>query len=156
MVKFFQTANRKATGVEVSHNIREVLVGLFSKAATDKPLIVEYSVAGSQKVVEVAQEFGHTFHGIYKRTQLNGNEFVLIVFNCNFEAPTSKGFDIVKDTIRHFAGVFGRPIVVFDPFSGIGATCDAVLSTGNSYIGHEFNKARMDKAIAKISKKYDR
>ena len=138
MVKFFETMERKMTGNSHNNNLMLIIRKLGKIADPTKPLIVEYSVAGWQEIVEWLKDEGHSFYKKFDATQSMNRPYVLLVFNANFEIDTTlKGFKVVTDTVTRLGAKR-----VFDPFGGIGLTAKAVHRAGAEYYGNEINSER--------------
>lgn len=141
MVKYFQTLNKKQTGRLVNNQIDGILDTLFRLAHKGKPIAVEYSVKGHERVIRYAEKYGHQhFHTTYAK-QENGITSVIIFFNTEFKLPDNvMGY---ANTILGVEGIGAKH--VFDPFAGIGRTARAVLKAGATYHGSELNESRYKK-----------
>lgn len=138
MVKFFETQQRKDTGEAPNNGLNLILNKLFTLAATNKPLIVEYGIQGSEIIPRMAQEASHRLFKSIKGIQSNGRPFMVFVFNADISFdPLSKGFDYPYQAVMQTGAK-----TVFDPFAGIGATAKAVHLAGAEYIGSEINAKR--------------
>jgi 16S rRNA G966 N2-methylase RsmD len=141
MVKYFQTLNKKQTGKEVSNQIDGILDTLFRLAHKGKPIAVEYSVKGHERVIRYAEKYGHvTGHTTYAK-QENGITSVIIFFNTDCSIPDNVvGY---ANTIMGVQQIGAKH--VFDPFAGVGRTGRAVLKAGATYHGSELNEYRYNK-----------
>lgn len=144
MVKLFQTMLFKDTGKVVQHTIDEILNHFFQIADRNKPIILEYSIRGHEKVLEIAEHQGHRVSSLNKRIQSVNRPFLVIVFNSDVKiSEIGKGAQIITNTLKTMEGQ-----VVFDPFAGIGFTAKAVIESGKTYIGSELNAKRYNKLIS--------
>lgn len=145
MLKFFETMMRKQTGNAPANDLTAIFNKLGSLADTQKPMIIEYSVQGHQKVIDIMREHGHFLTHKKKMDQSMNRPFVILAFNFkgHFIADT-KGFKIITDTLK----MYSKSGIVFDPFAGIGNTCKAVKAAGWEYIGSELNPERFKRLQA--------
>lgn len=143
MVKLFQTMLYKDTGRVVEHDIDEILNHFFTLADRNKPIILEYSIRGHEKVLEIAERHGHRVMSVNERIQSMNRPFLLLVFNSHVKiSEIGKGAEIITNTLRGFDAE-----IVFDPFAGIGFTAKAVINAGKIYVGSEINEKRYNKLI---------
>lgn len=150
MVKFFDTQRKKLTGVETNNNIIDILEKLATLSNNDKPIFVEYSIKGSDALIEIFKKKGHTFSNKAIGFQSNKKPYVIICFNTDFVLKENLiGGQIVEYVIKGM-----KPKVVFDPFAGIGFTAKLVLRCGSKYIGYEYSKARFDR-MEKVCSTYE-
>lgn len=147
MVRFFETQMKKQTGEVVENQIDEILTSLGRLSSTDKPLFIEYSVKGSDRVIEIMKRYGHKHRQYVECTYSRNLTYAIMSFNTNAIMYDGKKetqtLDLLIDQIK--------PNVVFDPFAGIGVLAKAVNKKGVKYIGYEVNRARFERMI-KIAK----
>lgn len=148
MVKWFQTQLRKDTGLEVDNNINGILSQVAKLADKNKPAFLEYSVKGTERVIDIMQQYGHRHQQTIKGFYNKNKPLHIITFNNNVTIPDGlAGGELIKKCINSI-----NPKVVFDAFAGIGFTCKWVKETGADYIGYELNPERFKRLI----KEYDR
>lgn len=141
MVKYFETLNKKQNGKIVVNKIDGILDTLFRLAHNGKPICVEYSVKGHERLIRIAEKYNHQYFHTTFAKQDNGSPSVIIFFNTDFILPDNiVGY---KNTTLGVQGLKAKH--VFDPFAGIGRTARAVLKAGATYHGSEFNKTRYDR-----------
>jgi hypothetical protein len=147
MVKYFQTLNHKQTGKVVENNINGILEKLFLLANNQKPIVVEYSIKGSELVIEYAKKHGHTLTQTVTAIQDNDLKSYLLVFNTDVRLEQGlRGYLNTTEGVRKLGAK-----LVFDPFAGMGRTAKAVLLAGASYHGSELNEARYKKLCKILS-----
>lgn len=147
MVKYFQNLNQKQTGKVVENNIYGILEKLFSLASNKKPIFVEYSIKGSELVIEYAKKHGHTLTQTVVGIQHNDMKYYILVFNTDLRLEQGiRMYQIATETIIKLGAK-----LVFDPFAGTGRTARAVLSAGANYHGAELNEARYKKLCKILS-----
>ena len=141
MVKYFETLNKKQNGKVVDNKIDGILDILFRLAHKGKPICVEYSVKGHDRVIRFAEKHNHKhFHTTFAK-QENGVPSVILFFNTDFALPNNiVGY---SNTTLGVQGIGAKH--VFDPFAGIGRTARAVLKAGATYHGSELNETRYKK-----------
>lgn len=150
MVKFFDTQRKKLTGVETNNNIQDILEKLATLSNKNKPIFVEYSIKGSEALIDIFVKKGHTFSNKVIGLQSNKKPYIIICFNTDFILKENLiGGKIVEYVINGM-----KPNTVFDPFAGIGFTAKLVLRCGSKYIGYEYSKARFDR-LNLICEKYE-
>ena len=138
MVKFFQTTMRKQTGKVADNTIEGILSKLGQLCLTDKPVFVEYSVKGSDRVVSIMEAAGHKHFRTVAGFQTNKSPFAIISFNTDVDI----GDGVVGwDGVRRAVELTGAKVVV-DPFAGIGQSAKAFVEAGVTYHGYELNPAR--------------
>ncbi len=147
MVKFFQTQTKKQAGVIVDNNINDIITSLAKLSNTKKPVYIEYSIKGSDFVINTMTKYGHTFKQKQELIQSNNKPYVIMSFNTDLVIPKNlKGIEIIKYVIK-------KNQLIFDPFAGIGFTARVVLELGAKYIGYELNPKRFER-LENICKKY--
>tara|TARA_R110002153_G_scaffold189041_1_gene341863 strand:+ start:970 stop:1533 length:564 start_codon:yes stop_codon:yes gene_type:complete len=152
MVKFFRTQMKKDFGSSDDFNITEILEHLAKLADKTKPLFVEYSVKGHERVIDIMKAFGHTHKMTCTQIQSTKLPYIIMVFNTDYKLPLGlKGFDSVKHAVNVL-----KPSRVFDPFAGIGLTAKAVISQGSFYIGSEINPKRFKRLETIVEKANDK
>lgn len=150
MVRFFETQLKKMTGIEKHNQIDLILDQLGTLSDPQKPLLVFYSLKGTDRVIERLQRKGHTHFATHELLQSNDKPYHLIVFNCEFNILRHvKGFDAIPIIINAL-----KPKVVFDPFAGIGKSAEAVYKAGAKYIGYEINPVRYARLLM-VKDKYE-
>lgn len=148
LVKMFETIQFKQTGIERPNNsIDEILNHLAKLSHTDKPIWIDYSVKGHERVLHIMKSKGHTFNEKKILIQTNGKPYIVMSFNTNIKMTDSNGFDNIRDIVRKT-----KAEVVFDPFAGIGAIAKTVLGEGSDYVGYELNPARYKRLVSEIEK----
>ena len=148
MVKWFETQLRKDTGKEVKNTINGILTQVAKLADTNKPVFLEYSVKGTERVIDIMEKNGHRHQQTIKGFYNKNKPLHIITFNNNVTIPNGlEGGTLIKKCINSI-----NQKVVFDCFAGIGFTCKWVKQTGADYIGYELNPKRFEKMI----KVYDR
>jgi hypothetical protein len=141
MVKFFQTMNRKQTGAVVEHNLDDILNQLARLSPVSKPVFIEYSTKGIEKVLEIMKRHGHKHNRITIARYAQDRPYAVLSFNCHIKIPEGLyGIGSIQYVLREL-----KPKSVFDPFAGIGVLCKAVRDMGIEYIGSEFNEARFNR-----------
>lgn len=141
MVKYFQTIMRNQVGVIANNDINDILKQLARLSSTRKPVFVEYSVKGTDRVISIMKKAGHKHNFTNELLQHNGKPYHLIVFNSDIRIRGAlKGFNVVTEVMNKT-----KPKIVFDPFAGIGKTAKTVLNAGSAYIGYEMNKTRYNR-----------
>ena len=142
MVNFFETMMVKKGQSKPNNTIEEIFYQLGKLAHKNKPLFIEYSLKGSDNVINIMKMNGHLFCGKIISIQENNNPYCILVFNTNDYLPngSNQGFKIIEQTCKDF-----NFNVVFDPFAGIGKTAKAFLRNGKKYIGSEINTYRFNK-----------
>lgn len=158
MQKFFHTQLKKDTGAIVTDSHEEVINQLARLAAKNRPVFLAYGVKGHRLVKNIMVKHGHTYNWMAIVPQSNNRPHVIMTFNSGHYVTSDgfkKGFDFVTETVEYFRKLDpdGDPIRVFDPFAGIGKTCEAVLKGGGSYIGSELNPKRVEKFRSYMKKK---
>jgi hypothetical protein len=145
MLKFFETMMRKHVGHAPANDLTAIFDKLGSLADPLKPLIIEYSVQGHHKVIEIMEKHGHRLAVKNRMIQSMDREFVILAFNfSDHKFIAGKGFKIITNTLSQI----GKSGIVFDPFAGIGNTCKAVKAAGWEYIGSELNPERFKRLQA--------
>lgn len=141
MVKFFETMMFKKGFKRPNNNIEEIIKKLALLSDVNKPIFIEYSINGSDLVIDLMKKYNHKFNAKIKSTQSNGKPYLILVFNTNFK-PNGKciGFDIINDNCNRF-----QLKKVFDPFAGIGKTAQVFIKNNKIYIGSEINPYRFEK-----------
>lgn len=141
MVKFFETMMLKKGYKKPNNTIIDIITKLSELSDINKPIFIEYSVKGSELVIDLMCQNGHVFTKKITSTQSNGKPYLILVFNTDF-TPNGNciGFDIIKDVCNRFS--FNT---VFDPFAGIGKTANAFIKCNKTYIGSEINPYRFEK-----------
>lgn len=148
MVKFFQTQLRKDTGKEVHNDIDGILNKVAQLADTKKPAFLEYSVKGTERVIEIMEKHGHRHQQTIKGFYNKNKPLHIITFNNNVTIPNGlEGGTLIKKCINSI-----NPKVVFDAFAGIGFTCRWVKETGADYIGYELNPKRFKRMIEEYAR----
>ena len=148
MVKFFQTVQKRDTGVVTENTIGDIINKLGELADPRKPLYVEYSIYTYQAVIDILTKHGHRLTGKYELMMSYNKPYMILIFNTNvMPDPNLKGFNITTDIVKKH----GNP-VVFDPFAGLGLTAKAVVKGGGTYIGSELNAKRFAKFKAYADK----
>ena len=141
MVKFFQTQMKKQSGLVATNTIDGILGKLASLCPVSKPVFVEYSIKGLERVVGAMESSGHKHSQTVEAFQTNGNPYVILSFNTSVRIPDgAKGWEIVRLVIEATGAK-----VVSDPFAGIGQTAKAVIGCGAIYHGSEINPARYER-----------
>jgi hypothetical protein len=141
LVKWFNSLYAKDTGQTANNTFNDIYNQLAIRARTDKPLIIEYQVKEWEAVMNIMIRAGHVFTGKHERLQSMGRPFVILAFNANaIFGENTKGFNLVTEAVKQFDAK-----VVFDPFAGIGQTAKAVIESGATYIGSEYNPKRYAK-----------
>lgn len=141
MVKWFQTKLLKETGIYRNYTLKDIITHFAYIAPTDIPVVIEYSIKGSQYIIDTMVEHGHTFINKYEATQSMNRPFLILVFNVEVPVDvTAKGRDIIINTLKRT-----NYNTVFDCFAGIGFTAQAVRKAGKIYIGSEIHPLRYDK-----------
>lgn len=137
MVNFFENKLLNKPG----NSIDDLLKKVASLCKTNKPIFIEYSVKGKDRVIQHFISAGHKYTGTLNQIQSNGKPYVLICFNFyqNLEQDI-KGFNIIKRVIEAT-----QAITIIDFFAGIGQTAKAVLKCNCDYIGFEINPERFNK-----------
>lgn len=149
LVKFFHTKMRQAGYTPPDNTIEGIMHQLGFLAEVTKPLVIEYSIKGSELVVFYMERNGHKLVQKIDAIQTNGKPYRIMVFNVSMRIdPTQKGFNLIKDCLSKCQ----EGLTIFDPFAGIGATAKAVrVSKGShTYIGSELNPARYER-LCKIN-----
>lgn len=149
MVRFFETQMFKQTGVKKENSIENILTCL-ARLTHKKPAFIEYSIKGHELVIEIMEQYGHTFNYKQQLLQTNNKPYIVMVFNSNVIIPEGMNGEKV---IHYVVSQFDKPLV-FDPFAGIGFTAKHVFSSGGKYIGYEINKNRFDR-LQKLCAKYE-
>ena len=143
MVKWFQSKLLKETGVVDDSTLDAIINKLGELASSSRPLIVEYSDAGSEHIVSLLVSNGHTFYKKFYCVQSNNRPFVILVFNSLLDIKTEfKGSQIITETLKST-----DCNVILDLFAGIGFTANAVIKANKTYIGSEINPKRYSKLI---------
>lgn len=147
LVKMFETMQFKQTGIErPNNNIDDILDKVSKLASNKKPIVVEYSVKGTERVINAFVKNGHRFNEVSTQTQGTKKPFNIISFNTELKLPKGLvGFKVVSKTVEIL-----KPKVVFDCFAGIGLTAKTVINSGANYIGYELNPARFKRLKARI------
>jgi len=144
MVNFFQTLMRKDTGMVISHNISEILDQLAKLSNPFLPLFIEYSTSGSELVVSAMNRYHHRLIATVNVIQTNGRASKLLCFNTPIIPIVKRtGFGVITDTLKSLP----QPVIVFDPFAGIGNSAKAVRAAGCTYIGSEINPERFKRLV---------
>lgn len=150
MVKFFETQLQKQTGIKKENQIEAILNKLATLSDKSKPLFIEYSIKGHDRVIDIMQENGHQFFHKMILPQSNGKPYIVMCFNTNVKLREElKGGEIVTYVVQKF-----KNPVVFDPFAGIGFTARYVFEAGGKYIGYELNPKRFER-LELTCKKYE-
>lgn len=150
MSKFFDTMNLKQNGKITVTNHEGIMKHLAALANTKKPMVIEYSIKGSDKIISIMIGAGHHHTGSYYATQTSGRPHILLAFNADIPLSSNlKGDECITATLD-----IVKPKTVFDPFAGIGFTAAAVSKWGADYIGSEYNYARYLR-LKKTAEKYD-
>ena len=142
MVNFFETMMFKTGQPKPMNSSDGIIKQLAMLAHLNRPVFIEYSLNGSETVIEIMVKAGHLFCNKVLSTQENGKPYCILVFNSiDFEPDGQKqGFKIIDFTCEHL-----NFNTVFDPFAGIGKTAKSFIKHGKTYIGSEINTARFDK-----------
>lgn len=140
LVKWFETMQYKQAKIERPNNTIEGIIKQLGKLSSkNKPLLVEYGMKGYDLVIRILTEQGHKHLRIIHLTQVNGNPYVLLVFNKELKWEIGKGFQTITRTLLNH-----QKSVVFDPFAGIGNSAKAVRAANCTYIGSELNPVRFE------------
>jgi DNA modification methylase len=139
IMKLFQKSAMVKTGRASKETMKDALNQLFASAHRDKPMLVEFSARGWDKVVEIGKYCGHRYTGHALALQCNGKPMVVLSFNTDYLTPTL-GLD-EEGCIRAAIAAL-KPGLVFDPFAGLGVTAEIIIKCGARFIGGEMNGAR--------------
>jgi hypothetical protein len=148
MVKWFETKMRKDTGVEVKNDIVLILEHMSKLADKQKPIFIEYSVKGTEALIDIFETAGHKHHTTVVARYDRGKPHHMIAFNTDIDIPVDL---VMENLVMHCVNKTNAK-VVFDSFAGIGYTCKWVKKCGADYIGYELNPKRFERLI----KEYDR
>lgn len=147
MVKFFESKMEKGGHGRPENTIEAILHKLGSLANPKKLLVIEYSIKGSELVMEIMKQHGHELYCYRDPIQTSGHPYRIMIFNQAIVINDKlKGFNLVKDALKNAP----KDKVVFDPFAGIGASAKAFRSIGLTYIGSEINPDRYER-LCKIN-----
>lgn len=141
MVKFFETMMVKNGYKRPGNNITDIITKLSELSDINKPVFIEYSIKGSELVIDIMRKNGHYFNEQIASTQSNGKPYLILVFNTDFKVNGKCiGFDIIDDICTRLDFQ-----TVLDPFAGIGKTASRFLKHNKNYIGSEINPYRFEK-----------
>ena len=147
MIRYFNSkALKEANLTPRECKIQDIIGALARLSHKNRPIFIEYSLKGSDKVIDIMTSNGHTYletthHSYY----MGGKERPHVLISFNTDKVIEYSLDD-KTLIKYVMGLM-KPNVVFDPFSGIGFTGKQVNSCGIEYIGYEFNPERHKKML---------
>lgn len=141
MVSMFETWLVKQGLERPGNHIDSILERLFDLWPRTKPLYVEYSVKGSERVRHWGEKMGHTYHETIMAKQTNKKPYVVICFNTDIPTPFyAEGWDVLNKVLEYH-----KPKRVFEPFAGIGQSTKRILASGSKVTANEINPARFEK-----------
>ena len=100
MMKIFQRMSLISTGQSAGENLHDALHALFSHASVSKPMYVEFSQITYQKVIPIAESYGHKLAGVTEAMQENGKSYVILSFNTHHVVQAKQGSKNIIHTIR--------------------------------------------------------
>lgn len=142
MVNYFETLMAKDGFRKPNNTIFCMMEKLALLSNIKKPIFIEYSIKGSDLIIEIMCKYGHVFYKKVFSVQENGKKYLILVFNTDGYSPngTNTGFKIIDSLCMEIS--FN---VVFDPFAGIGKTAKSFIRNNKVYIGSEINPTRFNK-----------
>lgn len=142
MVKYFETLMVKDGLQKPNNTIFCMIEKLAQLSNKKKPIFIEYSIKGSDLIIEIMCKYGHVFYNKVLSTQENGKRYLILVFNSDGYCPdgNNKGYKIINSLCIDISFK-----VVFDPFAGIGKTAVSFIRNDKIYIGSEINPIRFNK-----------
>ena len=117
-------------------------------AATNRPAFIEYSIKGTERLIDIFESYGHEHNSTTIARYDGGKPFHIITFNTEIKIPTDIG---MEDLVMHCVKETNAKLV-FDSFAGIGFTCKWVKKAGADYIGYELNPKRYERMIKEYAR----
>lgn len=123
------------------NNIDSILQQLFYLWPITKPLYIEYSIKGNERVRHWGEKSGHTYFETIITKQTNKKPYALICFNTDIPTPFyAEGWDVLNKVLDYH-----KPKRVFEPFAGIGQSTKRILASGSEITANEINPLRYEK-----------
>lgn len=141
MVNTFETMMVKAGGVRAGNNIDSILDKLAKLCNSNKPVYIEYSVKGFERVITHMGNHGHKLNVVSKHIYAVNSPYVVMSFNTSKPLPNGFKNHAVIDYVMNIE----KPKIVVDPFAGIGRFAKVISKHGIDYIGYELNPSRYER-----------
>jgi hypothetical protein len=162
MIGYFNTKNRKETGVEIPKATnRDFIDKVFSiaKQYTTGIVCIEYGRKWQNQIIDAGERAGLKHLGIANLKYPSGKKFLphhLHFFSTGNQTCTPmhlaslEGMTGVEAMVKATAPYIKPGEILLDPCCGLGMSAELSRKIGMHFRGNELNKKRLDKTIQRL------